>query len=129
MGDGNDAAQMWGGDDIVDGGGGNNFLTGGAGSDQFFLDGRGAAAANTWSTITDWQAGETMTLFGYQPGVSRLLRLDADGTAGFKGATMHADLDGNGLIDTSLTFAGLTQAQLPTQSFGTVGGYDYVLFA
>ena len=59
---------------------------------------------------------------------SRLLWVANDGAAGFKGASFHADLDGNGLIDTSLTFAGLTEAQLPTQSFGTVGGYDYLLF-
>ena len=121
---GDDAVDGGAGNDVIDGGLGSNFLVGGAGLDQFFLDGRGAAAANTWSTITDWQAGETMTIFGYQPGVSRLLRLASDGTAGFKGATLHADLDGNGLIDTSITWSGIAQAQLPEAQFGA----DYIFF-
>ena len=121
---GDDAVDGGAGNDVIDGGLGSNFLTGGAGLDQFFLDGRGAATGNTWSTITDWQAGETLTIFGYKPGISALLRLASDGTAGFKGATLHADLDGNGLIDTSITWAGITQAQLPAVQFGA----DYIFF-
>ena len=38
-----------------------------------------------------------------------------DGAEGYKGLTMHADLDGNDVIDTSVTFTGITsQSQLPT---------------
>jgi hypothetical protein len=41
---------------------------------------------------------------------------------------LHCDLDGNGVIDTSVTFTGMAQAQLPTPSFGTVQGNDYIFF-
>ena len=68
----------------------------------------------TWSTITDWQAGEQLSLFGFRPGVLRLLWLDQDGTAGYRGGTLHANLDGSGLIDTSVTWTGMARAALPT---------------
>ena len=125
---GEDGINGGGGNDVIDGGLGSNFITGGAGVDRFFLDGRGAATASTWSTITDFSAGETLTIWGYKPGVSKFNWLASDGVGSYKGVTMQCDLDGNGLIDTSVTWSGLTQAQLPTQSFGSVGGNDYILF-
>jgi len=42
---------------------------------------------------------------------------------------MHCDLDGNGVTDTSVTFSGLTQAQLATPGYGTTGGNDYIFFS
>lgn len=125
---GDDAANAGAGDDVVDGGLDSNFISGGAGTDIFYLDGRVAAASSTWSTITDFQAGERLTVWGYQPGMSRFLWVASDGAAGYKGATLHCDLDGNGLIDTSVTFAGLTEAQLPTPTYGSTEGNDYILF-
>ncbi len=127
-GAGDDALDGGAGNDVIDGGLGSNFLTGGAGRDIFFVDGRGAATANTWSTITDYTAGEQVTIWGYRPGVSNSIWVASDGVTGYRGATQHWDLDGNGLIDTSVTFTGLTQAALPTPSFGTVSGQDYILF-
>jgi hypothetical protein len=120
-----DAVDGRAGDDVIDGGPGSNFLVGGAGVDNFFLDGR-APTATTWSTIMDFQAGEHVTIWGNRPGVSKFLWVASDGTAGYKGATLHCDLDGSGVIDTSVTFAGLTQAQLPTPSYGVVQGIDYI---
>ena len=121
---GNDAINGGGGNDVIDGGLGSNFITGGAGTDKFFVDGRAAATSNTWSTITDFSAGETLTIWGYKPNVTKLNWVASDGAAGFKGATLQCDCDGNGLIDTSVTFNGLTQAQLPSIQFGT----DYIFF-
>jgi Ca2+-binding RTX toxin-like protein len=95
--DGTDAVNAGAGDDVIDGGLGSNFLTGGAGRDDFFVDGR-SPGTSTWSTITDWEAGERLTLFGWQ----------------HTGATLHVDLDADGTIDTSVTWAGLTQNDLPT---------------
>jgi phosphodiesterase/alkaline phosphatase D-like protein len=125
---GDDGVNGGGGNDVIDGGLGSNFITGGAGTDRFFVDGRGAANSITWSTITDFSAGETLTIWGYKPGVSKYNWVASDGANGFKGVTLNADLDGNGLTDTSVTWAGLTQAQLPTQSYGSVGGQDYIFF-
>ncbi|WP_353213151.1 alkaline phosphatase D family protein [Rhodovarius sp.] len=125
---GNDAINGGGGNDVIDGGLGSNFITGGSGTDKFFVDGRGAATSITWSTITDFSAGESMTIWGYKPGVSKFTWMASDGATGFKGVTLNADLDGNGVIDTSVTFSGLTQGQLPTPSFGTIQGSDYIFF-
>jgi len=108
---GDDAVNGGLGDDVIDGGTGSNFLTGGAGWDTFFLDGRGGTV--TWGTITDWQAGEHLSVWGYRPGISNVLWTENDGAAGYRGVTMHADLDGNGIIDTSATWTGLTFANLP----------------
>lgn len=108
---GDDAISAGLGDDVLDGGTGSNFLTGGAGWDTFFLDGRGGQV--TWGTITDWQAGEHLSLWGWRPGVSRATWEDSAGAAGFRGATLHADLDGNGVIDASVTWSGLARGQLP----------------
>jgi len=121
-------ADGGGGNDVIDGGRGSNFVVGGAGADSFVLDGRAAATSTTWSTIADWSQGEQVTIWGYQPGVSTFRWVASDGAEGYKGATLHADLDGNGVIDTSVTFAGLTQAQLPIPSFGKIDGNDYIFF-
>jgi serralysin len=115
---GDDAIDGGGGDDVIDGGTGSNFLTGGYGRDVFFLDGRGGTT--TWSTITDWQqpfwmqGQEQLSIWGFRPGVSVLNWAAEDGTAGYRGVTLHADLNGDGTVETSVTWAGRTQAELPT---------------
>ncbi len=117
MGYGDDTVDAKEGNDVIDGGTGSNFLTGGAGTDIFFSDGRGAGPAwgTTWSTITDWQAGEQLSVWGWTPGTSRIVAWVQAGAAGYEGITMHADLNGDGTIDTSVTFTGITsQSQLPT---------------
>ena len=108
---GDDALDAGAGNDVLDGGTGSNFLTGGAGIDTFFLDGRGGTT--TWSTITDWQAGEQLSVFGWRPGVSTVLWVASAGAVGYEGVTMFGDLDGNGSFDTSVTWTGRTMADLP----------------
>jgi Ca2+-binding RTX toxin-like protein len=108
---GDDAAAGGAGADILDGGIGSNFLSGNAGTDTFFLDGRGGTT--TWSTITDWSAGEQLSVWGWKAD-SRVVVWRDDGAAGFTGITMHADLNNDGTIDTSVTWTGKTQAELPT---------------
>ncbi|MCA3307188.1 MAG: hypothetical protein ING00_15440 [Roseomonas sp.] len=109
---GDDAADGGLGNDVLDGGTGSNFLSGGGGRDVFFSDGRGGTV--TWSTITDWQAGEQLSLWGWRPGISRASWSASDGVAGYKGVTMFGDLNADGVIDTSVTWSGLTRAALPT---------------
>jgi hypothetical protein len=109
---GDDAADGGAGDDVLDGGTGSNFLTGGPGQDIFSLDGRGGETA--WSTITDWDQGEKLALWGWRSGTSKSTWAEDEGTAGYKGATLHADLDGDGDVETSVTWTGLTRADLPT---------------
>jgi len=112
LADGDDAANASAGDDVLDGGTGSNFLSGGIGRDDFFLDGRGGTT--TWTTITDWEANERLSVWGWRPGVSKVKWVDSAGAPGWTGITMHGDLDGNGVIDTSVTWTGLTRSQLPT---------------
>jgi Ca2+-binding RTX toxin-like protein len=109
---GDDAADAAGGDDVIDGGTGSNFLVGGAGHDVFFLDGR--SGQPTWATIVDWEQGEQLSVWGWRPGVSTVLWVDRAGAGGYEGITMHADLNGDSAIDTSVTWTGLARAQLPS---------------
>ena len=124
---GNDAAQMGAGDDIVDGGGGNNFLTGGPGRDTFFIDGRDLVPV--WSCITDWEEGEALTLWGWTAGVSKAAWSESDGLPGYLGATMFADIDGNGLVETAITWTGKSRAELPVGQELTVSGIGVLYFA
>ncbi|WP_368418441.1 Ig-like domain-containing protein [Rhodovarius sp.] len=125
---GNDAIDGGAGNDVIDGGSGSNFLAGGAGWDRFFIDGRLAATSTTWSSIIDFSPGEQVTIWGYRPEVSKLNWAASDGAPGYQGVTLHCDLDGNGVIDTSVTFSGLTQAQLPAATYGSVEGIGYCFF-
>jgi predicted Zn-dependent protease len=111
---GEDAIDAGSGDDVLDGGKGSNFLVGGPGKDIFFLDGRGTQPS--WSTITDWQAGEQVCVWGWRPGLSKASWAEMDGLGKYRGITMHADLNGDGFIDASVTWTNLTRAQLPALS-------------
>jgi serralysin len=108
---GMDAADAGEGDDVVDGGTGSNFLSGGGGRDVFFLDARGGGV--TWSTITDWQAGEQLSLWGWRPGVSLAIWSADAGAESYRGVTLHVDTDGSGTFDASVTWSGRLQAELP----------------
>lgn len=128
---GDDAIDGGAGNDILDGGLGSNFLTGGAGRDLFFLDGRGASGAagrSTWSTITDGTEGETVTVWGWQEGLSRRTVSASDGTPGYTGVTVHMDLDADGIIDASVTASGITDPDFDFTP-GSVGGNQYLLIA
>lgn len=127
---GSDAANGGLGDDVLDGGTGSNFLTGGGDNDTFFLDGRGGTV--TWSTITDFvsatgAAGDEVNIWGWNAGTSRLLLSQENGgVAGFTGATLHYDLNGDNTIDTSITFTGLSLAQVPIAAALSVAGNGYL---
>jgi Ca2+-binding RTX toxin-like protein len=127
--DGSDAVDGAAGDDIIDGGRGSNFLTGGAGADDFFVDGRGvnaAAGTSVWSTITDYAAGESVTVWGWVAGTSRVVETVRTGAAGFEGATWHIDLTGDGRIDASVTLSGVAVGQVASTT-GLVEGNGYLL--
>ncbi len=125
---GDDAAAGGAGRDVLDGGLGSNFLTGGADDDIFFLDGRGTGST-TWSTITDFTAGDLVNIWGFVEGTSTLLLTqDSAGATGFEGLTLHYDLNNDGEIDTSITFSGLSEQQVPAGSAQEVAGNGYLLF-
>lgn len=121
---GDDAANGGGGRDVLDGGTGSNFLTGGYGTDTFFIDGR--SGTSTWSTITDFN-GDIVNVWGWVEGVSQIMLQRIDGVEGFQGETLHMDLDGNDLIDTSITFTGLNENGISDMKAHSIEGTGYLL--
>lgn len=136
-GSGDDALSAFGGVNVLDGGAGSNFLTGAAAAssvDQFYVDGRDSAV--TWSTIVNFHAGDSATIFGFHAGISTQPISDTEGAAGYKGATIHSELAGAGTgVNASMTFAGIDSAtaaahfsiNADTLSKGTANAIDYLL--
>src|SRR5262249_32594835 len=110
-GSGEDALQVTSGQNVIDGGTGSNLLLGGTGTDTLFTDGRGGGV--TWDTLVNFHGADTVTIWGWVPGGSRILSEGpSDGTMGYTGATLHIALDGSNNTDVSMTFAGLTLDQV-----------------
>lgn len=122
---GDDAANGGAGDDVLDGGAGSNFLTGGAGRDTLFVDAR--SGQTSWSTIADLDQGEWAVMWGFRPGTSNLTWEEMGGADGYKGATVHVDIDGNGTIDASMTFTGKAVGAMAVTT-GTSGTSPYITF-
>jgi phospholipase/lecithinase/hemolysin len=118
-GAGQDAIAVSGGSNVVDGGTGSNFLTGGSGTDSFFVDERGATAT-TWSTVANFHAGDSATLWGVSQAGFQINYIDGAGAAGATGLTVIAQAAGK--PEALLTLAGFTRADLAGRlgvSFGT----------
>ncbi|WP_148293773.1 calcium-binding protein [Azospirillum sp. B4] len=126
-GDGMDAIAAHDGTNVLDGGGGSNFLAGGAGQDTFFVDDRNPSA-DIWSTISNFQAGDAVTVWGITPTDFSLIWANDEGAAGYTGLTLHALADGRPTA--SLTLTGYTQLDLSngrlSLSFGIVGDSTYL---
>ncbi len=120
------AIQLASGQNVVDAGPGSNFLIGGTGQDTFFLD--GTSGRVVWDTILGFHPGDMVTMFGFHPNQSRYVWQASDGTAGYTGPTIHADLGGTGAVTASLTFAGATAADTAHYVIGTgrIGTIDYL---
>jgi len=119
-GSGDDALQVFTGQNVLDGGTGSNFLVGGTGNDTFFVDDR-AATANIWSTLDNFHAGDSATVWGVTPKDFGLNWLNGQGAAGYTGVTLNATEAGKPTA--SLTISGYTSADLGngrlSVSFGT----------
>jgi len=106
----------------------SDIFNGSSGADTFFIDKRSGSI--TWSTITDFDPEDSVNILGWQQGTSQLiLSLDDQGAEGFKGATFHYDLNGNGMIDTSITFASLSLASMSSLIPGEMADTGYLLFS
>src|SRR5262249_30504738 len=62
-GSGPEAIAVSSGTNVLEGGTGSNFLSGGSGIDNFFVDDRNPSA-DIWSTLNNFHAGDTATLWG-----------------------------------------------------------------
>jgi hypothetical protein len=56
--------------------------------------------------------GEQLSIWGWRAD-SKIVSWRADGAVGYQGITMHADLDNDGTIDTSVTWTGQAQSAIP----------------
>ncbi len=120
-GAGDDAIAVSSGTNVLDGGTGSNFLTGGSGADTFFVDARNAAA-ETWNTIVDFQAGDTATIWGATPDVVMFTFTENQGAVGYTGLTLHAT--SANMPTASMTFAGLSMADLTSGKMTQTSGFD-----
>jgi len=122
-GSGEDALDisMVNGNNVLDGSTGSNFLVGGTGNDTFFVDDRGAPAA-IWSTVVNFHAGDSATVWGVSPSDFGLSWMDGQGAAGFTGLTLTATAPGKPTA--MLTLAGLTSADLTNGKLAVNFGAD-----
>jgi hypothetical protein len=113
-----------GGKNILDGGTNSNFLTGcaaGSGTDTFFVDAR-AALSDIWDTVSNFHAGDAVTLFGITPSNKAVAWADNQGTTGATGLTLHATQ--SGAPQASFTLAGYTTADLSNGRLGVTFGTE-----
>ena len=110
-GTGIDAISVAGvnGNNILDGSTNSNFLTGGTGDDTFFLDDRNAAAP-IFSTIVNFHAGDTATVWGVDATDFSLSLLDNQGAAGYAGLDFLFTAPGHQAA--SFVLAGHSSAEL-----------------
>ena len=125
-GSGNDAINVSavGGTNVMDGGTGSNFLVGGTGpgsADTFYVDDR-IPAADTWSTVVNFHAGDAATIFGLTQSGTTNTWIDAQGAAGYTGLTLHATAAGKPTA--SLSLAGFTTADLANGRLSTTFGTE-----
>jgi len=120
-GSGVDAIAVSSGTNVVDGGTGSNFLTSGSGTDTFFVDARGATT-DLWSTVNNFNAGDTATIWGVTLSDFTLSWTDGEGAAGYTGLTVHATAAGKPIA--SLTLAGFTQADMAAGRLSVSSGTD-----
>lgn len=131
-GPGADALAASTGSNVLDGNYGSNFLVGASGTDggkdTFFVDGRGNDT--TWSTAVNFHHGDSVTIWGFNENQSTFEWAADDGSAGFEGATIHAQTAGAGTdTNASFTFAGVSLTDMQnkiTLSTGTVNGLGFL---
>jgi len=129
-GPGEDALQVTAGSNVLDGGGGSNFLVGATGADggtdTFFTDAR--TGGTGWDTDVNFHSGDSATLWGFTSGVSSWSWIGVAGAGGYTGATLSANVSGDGSVVRDITFAGLTMAQAQglQVTTGSVGGTPYL---
>ena len=133
-GSGEDAIQVAGGTNVLDGGTGSNFLVGGTGQDNFFIDDR-APVADIWSTIVNFHAGDSATIWGVTTADFSLSWLNNQGASGYTGLT--GTFSAPGQPNAIFTLAGFTSADLTngrlsisfgrTQDLPDLPGSNYML--
>lgn len=93
---------------------GTDILNGGWGLDTFNVN---TASSDGWAEINNFHSGDVAQIIGFTPGQSTINWTTATDPNGQSGATAQISLNGNGHIDSSVTFAGVSVAD--AQAFGS----------
>ena len=109
------------GNNVLDGSTGSNFLVGGSGNDTFFVDDRGPSA-DIWSSVSNFHAGDSATIFGITQSGFDTSWVDGQGAAGFTGLTLHVTAAGHPTA--SLTLAGFSTADMSDGRISTSFGSE-----
>jgi len=120
------AVQLQGGTNVLDMRQGSSFLVSGTGTDTFLF--HADQPQETWNTIVNFHRGDNVTLYGFQAGVSSLYWDANAGAAGYTGLTLRTDINNDGNLDSSITFAGKSlsdQSHFVLQT-GSVGGSNFL---
>ncbi len=120
------AIQLQGGVNVLDMEQGSSFITSGTGTDTFLL--HADQPQTTWNTISNFHTGDSIIIYGFAAGTSARWWDANAGAPNYTGATLRLDIDGNGTIDSSLTFAGKTTTDTSHYQIqsGSVGGSNYL---
>lgn len=123
------AVQLQGGVNVLDMQSGSSFMVSGIGADTFLL--HADQALETWNTISSFHSGDTVIVYGFTAGTSARWWDPTAGAVGYTGATLRFDVDGNGSVDSSLTFAGKTLGDTDHYQIqtGSVGGSGFLSIA
>lgn len=122
------AIALLGGTNVVEVAAGSGFATSGAGTDTFLL--HADQAVTTWNTLVNFHAGDNVTIYGVPSDANYWWDYSA-GASGYTGATLRIDVDHDGTIDSSVTFAAKSLAETShfTMAPGHVGGMNYLQLA
>ena len=109
------------GNNVLDGSTGSNFLVGGTGDDTFFVDDR-SPSADIWSTVSNFHAGDSATIFGITQSGFDASWVNGQGATGFTGLTLHVTAAGHPTA--SLTLAGFSTADMSDGRISTSFGHE-----
>ena len=109
------------GNNVLDGSTGSNFLVGGSGDDTFFVDDR-SPSTDIWSTVANFHAGDSATIFGVTQSGFNTSWVDGQGATGYTGLTLHVTASGDPTA--SLTLAGFSTADLSNGRISTTWGTE-----
>ena len=91
---------------------GSDILQGGTGNDTFYVN---VASPDGWAEINNWHSGDFVDFIGAETGKSTISWADATDPNGHSGATASISLNGDGHIDSSVTFTGVDSATMASR--------------
>ena len=123
------AIQLQGGANVLNMLQGSSFLVSGPGDDTIIL--HADQPQTTWNTIANFHLGDSITIYGFTAGTSSRWWDAKAGAPGYTGSTLRLDINGDGQVDSSLTFANQTNADTGHFALneGSVAGLHYLTIA